>query len=154
MEEKKPVLVLGVGNILLRDEGFGIHVVRKMMEMDLPANVEVIDGATGGFDLVDFVEGREKVVFVDVVQTDQKPGTLYRFAGEDLEDRPKSGLSLHEIDVSDLLKLIDMLGLARPEIIVIGIEPKDMATATMDLSPELEAQIPRVIDLVMKEIGS
>lgn len=153
MTSHRPVLVLGVGNLLLKDEGVGVHVVRKLMDMELPPHVEVMDGATGGFDLLDDIEGRDKVVFVDTVKGGHPPGTLYRLMADDIENGPKSRLSLHDIDVPDLLKLADILGVERPEIVVIGIEPKDMETASLELSPEIEAQIPRVIELVMKEIG-
>ncbi len=153
LEEKKPILILGVGNLLLSDEGFGVHVARRLMDMDLPPDVEVMDGATAGLDLLDYVEGREKVVFVDIVRSGQDPGTLYRFAAEDLEDQAKSYLSLHDIDVTDLLRLMDLLDVKKPQMVVIGVEPKDMETASLELSPELEALVPKVIKLVMKEIG-
>jgi hydrogenase maturation protease len=152
LSSKKPILVLGVGNLLLRDEGFGVHVARRLMEMDLPPDVEVMDGGTGGFDLLDDIEGRDKVVFIDVVRVGEEPGTLYRFGPEALQEQSKSFLSLHDIDVGDLLKLIDVLGVKKPEILVIGVEPKDMETASLELSPELAAQVPKVIELVRKEI--
>jgi hydrogenase maturation protease len=150
---KKPVLILGVGNLLLKDEGIGVHVARKLMDMDLPPYVEVVEGGTSGFDLLDDIEGRGKVVVVDTVQAGQPPGTLYRLSHEDIEDRPKQRLSLHDIDMTDLLNLSDLLGVEKPaEVIIIGVEPKDMETASMELSPEVAARIPKVIELVMKEI--
>ena len=153
MSSNKPVLVLGVGNLLLKDEGIGVHVARKLMDMDLPPHVEVLEGGTSGFDLLDDIEGREKVVVVDTVQAGQPPGTLYRMSREDIEDRPKQRLSLHDIDMTDLLKLSDLLGVEKPaEVIIIGVEPKDMETASMELSPEVEAKMSKVIELVMKEI--
>jgi len=153
LSSNKPVLVLGVGNLLLKDEGIGVHVARKLMDMDLPPHVEVLEGGTSGFDLLDDIEGREKVVVVDTVQAGQPPGTLYRMSREDIEDRPKQRLSLHDIDMTDLLKLSDLLGVEKPaEVIIIGVEPKDMETASMELSPEVEAKMSKVIELVMKEI--
>jgi hydrogenase maturation protease len=150
---EKPVLVLGVGNLLLKDEGVGVHVARKLMEMDLPPQVEVVEGGTSGFDLLEDIEGRQKVIVVDAVQVGQPPGTLYRFTREDIEDRPKQRLSLHDIDMTDLLRLSDLLGVEKPaEVVVIGVEVKDMETASMDLSSEVEAQVPKVIELVMREI--
>lgn len=153
MDSDKRILVLGVGNLLLKDEGVGVHVARKLMEMDLPSHVEVLEGGTEGLDLLDDIEGRDKVIVIDTVQAEQAPGTIYRFSDKDIEERPKSRLSLHDIDMTDLLKLADVLGVKKPEVVVIGIEPKDMGTASLELSPEIEALIPKVIDLVLKEIG-
>jgi hydrogenase maturation protease len=72
---------------------------------------------------------------------------------EDIEETEKARLSLHEIDMTDLLKLADLFEIQKPEIVIIGIEPKDMDSASMELSPEIEAKVPKLIELVMKEIG-
>jgi hydrogenase maturation protease len=151
--EKKPILVLGVGNLVLTDEGIGVHVVQRMQEMDLPSHVEVVDGGTMGFDLLDDIEGRRKVIIVDTVKGGGPPGTLYRMTIDDIEDMPKSRVSLHDIDMTDVFKLADLFEIEKPEIVIIGVEPKDMETASMELSPEIEAQIPKVIELVKKEIS-
>ena len=152
MTEKKPILVLGVGNLVLTDEGVGIHVVQRMQQMDLPSHVEVLDGGTMGLDLLDDIEGRKKVIIVDTVKGGGSPGTLYRMMIDDVEDIPKSRVSLHDIDMTDVFKLADLLKIEKPEIVIIGVEPKDMESAGMELSPEVEEQIPKVIELVKREI--
>jgi hydrogenase maturation protease len=153
MVEKKPILVLGVGNLVLTDEGVGIHVVHRMQEMDLPSHVEVLDGGTMGLDLLDDIEGRKKVIIVDTVKGGGPPGTLYRMTVDDIEEMPKSRVSLHDIDMTDVFKLADLFEIEKPEIVIIGVEPKDMQSTSMELSPEVEAKIPKVIELVKKEIG-
>jgi hydrogenase maturation protease len=152
LQADKPVLIMGVGNLLLKDEGVGVHVAQRLMEMELPPGVEVLDGGTGGYDLLDDIEGRDKVVIVDTVKGGHRAGSIYRITADDIEDSSEPSHSLHDVGVSHLLKLADMLGVERPEIVVIGVEPKDMETYAMELSPEVEAQIPKVIELVMKEI--
>ena len=147
---KKGILVLGVGNLLLKDEGVGVHVVERLREMELPEDVEVKDGGTGGFHLLDDVEGREKVIVVDAVKAGMTPGTLYRFDAKDIEVTRKISISLHDINLADMLSLADMLG-KKPDTVVIGVEPKDMG-AGLELSPEIEARIPEIIGLVIKEI--
>jgi hydrogenase maturation protease len=149
----KPVLILGVGNLLLKDEGVGVHIAQRLQKMVLPQHVEVLDGGTAGLDLLDSIVGREKIIIIDTVKAGKAPGTIYQFSSEDIEERPKSWLSLHDIDITDLLKLADMLEIKKPEIAVIGIEPKDMESSDLELSPEIEAKIPEVIELVLKEIG-
>ncbi len=152
MTEKKPILVLGVGNLVLKDEGVGVHVAQRMQEMDLPSHVEVLDGGTMGFDLLDDIEGRKKVVIVDTVKGGQPPGTVYRMTIDDIDEMPKSRVSLHDIDMTDVFKLADLFEIEKPEIVIIGVEPKDMESTSMELSPEVEAQIPKVIEVVMREI--
>ena len=115
MSEKKPILVLGVGNLVLTDEGVGVHVAQRLQKMDLPSHVEVLDGGTSGFDLLDDIEGRKKVVVVDTVKGGGPPGTIYRMTTEDIEEAPKSRLSLHDIDMTDLLKLADLFEIEKPE---------------------------------------
>jgi hydrogenase maturation protease len=149
----KPILVLGVGNVLLKDDRVGVHMARKPMEMDLPSYVEVLEGGTGGFDLLDEIEGRKKVIVVDTAKARKPPGTMYRMTTGDIEKTKKARLSLHKIDMTDLLKLADLFKVQKPEIVIIGIEPKDMETASMELSPKIEALVPKVIHPVFKEIA-
>ena len=151
MDARKDILVLGVGNLLLKDEGVGVHVVRKLQALSLPDNVEVMDGGTLGFDLIFEMQGRKKVIIIDAVKADQKPGTLYRFSGEDVEHFPKTRLSVHDFDLSDVIHSAELVGGKPDEVVFIGVEPKDMS-AGLELSPEVEKKIPKIIELVMEEI--
>jgi len=80
-------VILGVGNLLLSDEGVGVHVANKLMEMDLPAGVEVIEGGTDGFRLMNVVTGADRLIVVDAVKGESPPGSIYRF---DINDVPSS----------------------------------------------------------------
>ena len=153
MTKVQDILILGIGNILLKDEGIGVHVVQRLKEMSLPDNVEVLDGGTAGLDLVDFVVGRKKLIVIDAVNTGEKPGTIYRLTEENLDIKPKTIMSFHDIDFLDALHMSDVMSEKPEETIVIGIEPKDMSDG-VDLSPEIEERIPRIIELVMKEINN
>ena len=151
---QKNILILGIGNILLKDEGIGVHVVNRLKEMDLPENVEVLDGGTAGLELVDFIENREKLIVIDAVKTGDKPGTICRLTEANLQIKPKGIMSFHEIDFLDALYLSEVMKNNTPkEIVVIGIEPKDMSDG-LELSPEIEERIPKIIDIVMKELNS
>ena len=152
MTEAKDILILGIGNLLLKDEGIGVHVVNKMKEMSVPDNVEVLDGGTAGLDLVDFIEGRKKLIVIDAVNAGEKPGTLYRLTEENLDIKPKAISSFHEIDFIDALHMSEIVNSKPEEIVVIGIEPKDMSSG-LELSPEIEERIPEIIKLVMKELN-
>ena len=154
MEHKtKQILILGIGNVLLKDEGVGIRVAEKMKQMSLPADVEVIDGGVGGLNLQYCVEGRKKVIVVDAVKAGAPPGTLFRFTDKDLAAKKGVMRSAHGIDFSDVVSIVNFLGTRPDEIVFIGIEPESL-DAGMELSPNIEKMVPVLINLVMKEIGS
>jgi hydrogenase maturation protease len=152
MVSQKSILILGIGNILLKDEGIGVHVVRRLKEMPLPENVEVLDGGTAGLELVDFIENRKKLIVIDAVKTGDRPGTIYRLTEENLRIKPKAIMSFHEIDFLDALHISDVISNKPEEIVVIGIEPKDISDG-LELSPEIEERIPRIIEIVMEELN-
>lgn len=150
METAKDILILGIGNVLLKDEGIGVRVAEKMMHMDLPPNVEVIDGGVGGLNLLYCIEGRKKVIVVDTVKAGAPPGTLFRFTDNDLAAKKGFIRSAHGIDFSDVIAITKLLG-TKPEIVFLGIEPESL-DASMELSPLMEKNIPVLINLVMKEL--
>jgi hydrogenase maturation protease len=150
---KKPILVLGIGNIILKDEGIGVRVAERMMQMDLPPDVEVLDGGIKGLDLLYFIEGREKVIVVDAVKAGAPPGTLFRFTDKDLAAKKGVMRSAHGIDFSDVVNISNFLGNKPEEIVFLGVEPEDLSAA-MDLSPKIQEMVPVLINLVLKEIGA
>jgi hydrogenase maturation protease len=152
MTKVQDILILGIGNILLKDEGVGVHVINKIKGMNLPDNVEVIDGGTAGLDLTDFIANRKKVIVVDTVKAGEKPGTIYRLTEENLDIKPKAIMSFHDIDFLDALYMSKTMGEKPEEVVVIGIEPKDMSDG-IELSPEIEERIPIIINAVLKEIN-
>jgi len=153
MTKVNDILILGIGNILLKDEGVGVHVVSKLKEIPLPDNVEVLDGGTAGLDLTDFIANRKKVIVIDAVKAGDKPGTIYRLTEKNLNIKPKAIMSFHEIDFLDALHMSEVMGDKPKETIVIGIEPKDMSDG-IELSPEIKERIPSIIEVVMKELNN
>jgi hydrogenase maturation protease len=151
MTDNKPILILGIGNLLLKDEGIGVHVVQRLMNMPLPKDVEVMDGGTMGLNLIYYIEGRKKVIVIDAVLTDAPSGTLYRFTDKDLEEQTGSLISAHEINFVQVLSHAALLGSRPEEVIFIGIKPHEIAEG-IGLTPIMEERIPKIIELVMKEI--
>jgi hydrogenase maturation protease len=152
MTNVQDTLILGIGNILLKDEGVGVHVVKRLKTMPFPENVEVLDGGTAGLDLTDFIGGRKKVIVIDAVNAGGKPGTIYRLTKENLDIKPKAIGSFHEIDFLDALYISEVMNSKPEEVVVIGIEPKDMSIGT-ELSPEIEELIPEIIRIVKTELN-
>ena len=152
MESQKNTLILGLGNILLKDEGIGVHVVEKIKNMALPPDVEVIDGGTMGLDLLYYIEGRKKVIVVDAVRAGDTPGTMYRFTDKNIAEVKGVLRSAHGVDFADALRLTAMLNTKPGEVVFIGIEPESLDEG-MELTPMIEKHIPALIELVMRELG-
>lgn len=145
----KRTVIIGVGNLLLGDEGIGIHVVEELSKRNLPANVEVIDGGTGGVALLSLMEGANKVIIVDAVLGGNSPGKIYVLDAERLMKGVVKFISLHEMDLLSTLMIGRELSKLPPELILVGVEPKNYQEYNMDLSPEVEAVIPKVIDVIL-----
>jgi len=145
------VVVLGVGNELLKDEGVGVHVVRALAREDFTAPVEVIEGGT----MLDCLPGDEpisKLVIVDAVYGGCEPGAIYHFAPEDVEPEANCVASVHQLGLLDSLRLGEFAGIKPCETVIIGVEPKEVGWG-MELSAELQGRIPEVVRVVLKEVG-
>jgi len=151
MNDKKPVLILGIGNILLKDEGVGVYTIRKMMEMDLPPEIELMDGGTMGLNLLFHIEGRKKVIVIDTATAGDPPGTIYRFTDESLVNNKPMLRTAHGIDFTDVINTSKMLGTKPDEIVFIGIEPESLDEG-LELTPTIEKRVPVLIKIVMKEL--
>jgi len=151
--EQKRIVILGVGNLLLSDEGIGVHVANKLMEMELPPNVTVYEGGTDGFRLMNLVSEADRLIVVDAVKGGGEPASIYRFDIEDAPSYPdKYKTSVHQIGILEVIHFSEFVGKENtPETTIIGVEPKSLAMA-MKLSPEVAAKVPRVIELVMEEV--
>jgi hydrogenase maturation protease len=151
MDNNKPILILGIGNILLRDEGIGVHVVNQLTDMILQPDVELMDGGTMGIDLLFYIEGRKKVIVIDTVKAGEPPGTMYRFTDKDLSFKKDVLRTAHGIDFSDVVRTAQTMGTKPDEIVFIGIEPESMEEG-MELSPLIAERIPAIIELVKREL--
>ena len=175
MLDKPKIIVLGVGNLLLQDEGVGVHVVKMLSNIlteaknptyDYP-NLEIIDGGTSP-EIASLIEGAEKLIIIDAVKGGKEPGTVYRFAIDDVAINssgnagvslsPKeayleirANLSLHQMNIIDNLQMLSLIGKQPKEVIVIGIEPKTIELG-LELTPEIQSKIPKIITLVKDEI--
>jgi hydrogenase maturation protease len=142
--------VLGIGNVLLRDEGIGCHVVHALEGIFLP-DVKIIDGGTCP-DVLQLLEDTDKVVIVDAVKGGGTPGQIYRFHLEDITLEPKSFLSLHDMSLVDNLMLMQYwhnIG----EAVIIGVEPREINWG-LELSPELQGKMPQIIDAILSELSN
>lgn len=153
-KEKPPRLILGVGNLLLRDEGVGVHIISALRDRELPDDVELWDGGTASFDLLDTLAGRRQVIIIDAVRTGSEAGTIFRFTPEDISTSREQFTSLHQVGLLESLNLAEhLLDCVPEEVIILGIEPKEIDWG-LELSAEVEAAVPKVIELVIEELDA
>ena len=146
------ILVLGVGNVLYRDEAVGVKTVLKMQEEYIfPENVKLLDGGTLGMGLMDSLIHSDVTIIIDAVKGGHEAGTLYRLVGEDLRKSMSFSDSLHQTDLVDTLIYCDLIG-HRPDCVVIGVEPEDFTSLDLELSPKIQEAMPRLIQEVLKEL--
>jgi len=145
------IVVLGVGNLLLRDEGVGIHLIEKLRKMGVAEGVELIDGGTSILDLLPRVEDVSKLIVVDAIKLGGEPGRTYRIFVDDFLLQGIEGItSLHQMGVVQTLALTRKMGMLPPTVI-IGIEPKEI-TYGLELSPEVEREMGKMVNLILNEI--
>jgi hydrogenase maturation protease len=148
------VVILGVGNILLTDEGVGVHAVNRLVERyDLPAEVEVIDGGTSGMDCLDQIAGVDHLLIADAMRSGKEPGTITRLSDDQIQAFFKTRISPHQVGLSDVLATLNLHGLMPAHIVLIGVEPRSFATA-MALSPDIQARLPQVVEGLVAELAA
>lgn len=150
--EQKRILVLGVGNTLLKDEGIGIKVIETLYsDYSFSPNVELLDGGTLGLSLLDPISNADFLIVVDAVQNGAPPGTLYRLDAGELAKRVTFKNSLHQLDLVETLAYAEILE-ARPEAIIIGVEPADISPWGTELTETVAALLPEMCKRVLREI--
>ena len=147
--ENNKITIIGIGNLILMDEGVGVHAVRKLEEMHLPS-IEVIDGGTATMELLAVIQEAKRIIFIDAVKGGGEPGTIYRITPDDLHEGTENALSIHQVGILDVLDMAKQLG-GNPEVVIIGVEPKEISWG-MNLSPEINAKLPKLIEQVLEEI--
>ncbi|MEJ5360841.1 MAG: HyaD/HybD family hydrogenase maturation endopeptidase [Spirochaetota bacterium] len=152
MKRGKKTLILGIGNLLQKDDGIGVHVVQYMQKnnVKLPDNVELLDGGTVGFNLIPYMIDFDKLIIVDALKVQDRPGSIYRFDGKHLKAKTPN-VSLHEMGIAEVLKVLRVQGYS-PEVEVIGIVPEDVASLDITLSPLVAESIPKVVDLILDSV--
>ena len=145
------IAVLGVGNLLLKDEGIGVHLVQKLSGVVDDTNVKIIDAGTYPDFLSLLDDNLDKLIIVDAVKTGDRPGTIYRFSSDNLDLDSALPVSVHDIGVLDSLKTMALFNRQPKSTVIIGIEPKTIDFG-LELSPEIEDVLPEIINLVLKEI--
>ncbi len=146
------VLILGIGNLVMSDDGVGVKVVQKLQSRyRFPAGVAIVDGGTLGLDLLPMLEGVERLIVIDAIETGEKPGTCVRLSGDEIPIVLETKLSPHQMGLKDLLAVSRLMGHSPREMVLIGVQPGSIAMDS-ELTPEVEAQLEVMLTSVLKEL--
>jgi hydrogenase maturation protease len=145
------IVVLGVGNTIHSDDGLGVHALRKM-ECDprLPNGITVIDGGTRGIELLAFLYDCSQLLMLDAVDVGDHPGTMLRLAGDELQGL-RTGTSVHQLGVADLLTTLPLVSEVDREIVILGVQPASTDWGT-ELSPPVKAAIDPLVDQAIDQV--
>jgi hydrogenase maturation protease len=144
--------LIGLGNILLRDEGIGIHAIRALeARYPAPPGLEIVDGGTAGLDLLPYIEGRDRVIFVDAVNFRKEPGYIGVLENQEIPALFSHKDSLHHLGLVDVLAAAQLLDVAPREICLIGIQPHLIETG-LELSEHLQAKLPLLLARILAKL--
>ena len=146
MQTTNKILILGIGNYLMGDEGIGVQVANKMIQEQLPAGVDVLDGGTGGFHLLEYFEQYPNVILIDATLDVNPPGTIRLIKPKFAKDFPQA-MSTHDIGLKDMVCALQLLG-TMPEIHLFVVSIESIQQQGIELTPEIEAVVPLIMDQV------
>ncbi|MDO9068960.1 MAG: HyaD/HybD family hydrogenase maturation endopeptidase, partial [Deltaproteobacteria bacterium] len=150
--QKGKFLILGIGNLVMSDDGIGVRVVQELQKRyRFPGNVTVMDGGTLGLDLLPNLENVTNLILVDAVETGGLPGTCVRLFGQELPIALETKISPHQMGLKDLLAVSELMGHSPREMVLIGVQPGSIEMDT-ELSVEVEAQLENLLAGVLAEL--
>jgi hydrogenase maturation protease len=144
------LLILGIGNVLMGDEGIGVHVVNEVAKGELPAEVECLDGGTGSFLLLEPMQSAEKVILIDACIDGAEAGEVRKLRPKYSKDYPKT-LTAHDIGLKDLLDAFYLMGEQAPDVTLFAISIPPLSDMDLELSPGVSAAVPYIAELVRRE---
>ena len=147
----RKVLILGVGNVLLGDDGFGVHLINSFADTSFPPNVQIQEAGTVSHQLIPLFRELDNLIVIDAVEAGDTPGSIFRFSPEDMQFKSEQMVSLHQISLIDVLRMAELTG-RKPQTIIFGVQPKDVTSWSLELSEETRAVIPKVKELILSEL--
>ena len=151
-DDRIPMLVLGLGNVLCGDDGAGVVAVHRLRrEWELPRDVRVVDGGTLGLDLLALVAASDRVILVDAVRADAPAGTLVTLTGEEVAPAVYERLSPHQIGVADLIAGAALCDRFPDEVVIVGVVPQ-MTDLQLGCTPEVTESIEPLVERVLEEL--
>jgi hydrogenase maturation protease len=146
------IVILGIGNTLMQDDGVGVCTVRAMADgYEFPSHVRLVDGGVGGLRLLSEIDGAEHLLIIDAVQGNGEPGTIYHLGPEDLSEGRGPFMSAHEIGICEVLSLAEFLE-KLPHTRILGVQPLEARRVGLDLTLPLQDALPRIVGAIIGEL--
>lgn len=150
--KSRHIMILGVGCILFTDEGFGVRVIERLQKLyEFPDNVSVVDGGVLGLNLLGVISEADHLIVVDAIRNKGLPGSLYRLEGDAIPERIRAKNSLHQVDFLEALTMCQALDKV-PETVILGVEPEDIDTLSIELTPAVQTKIDQMIEMILAEL--
>lgn len=146
-EKKDRILILGIGNYLMGDEGVGVHTIQSLSKINLPENVDIIDGGTGSFDLMPILSQYPLVIFVDATMDNKPAGTIDVLYPKFAADFP-SVLSAHDVGLKDMIEALEFQN-QLPKIILVTVSITEMVPMTISLTDKVQKSIPNIVSTIL-----
>ncbi|MCP4975577.1 MAG: hydrogenase maturation protease [Maribacter sp.] len=147
-DKSKSILILGVGNYLMGDEGVGVHIIQEMAKIELPGYLDILDGGTGGFLLLNCFEAYNTIIFVDATMDRKEEGTISLIRPKFASDFP-SALSVHDVGLKDMVEAVYLME-TKPDIHLFTISINEITPMTIKLSSKIEQAIPNAVEQILK----
>lgn len=153
MDTPSRITILGIGNILFSDEGFGVRVIEKLMDFyEFPENISVVDGGVLGMNLLGIISEADHLIVVDAVRNGSQPGTLVRLEGDEIPARIRAKNSLHQVDFLEALTMCQVFDKV-PQTVILGVEPQDIETLRDVLTLSIQEKVAPMVEMVIAEIA-
>lgn len=146
----RDIVVIGIGNILMQDDGIGVHIISLLKEELITTGIELVDGGTSTLDMLSYFTDYKKVIVIDCLKAGYLPGTIYKIAPSDIKSYRKENLSIHDVQILDVVKIANLMEYY-PDVTIIGVEPKSIDFG-LELSSEIKNIIPELINQVKIEL--
>ncbi|MCS6839962.1 MAG: HyaD/HybD family hydrogenase maturation endopeptidase [Roseiflexus sp.] len=148
------ILVLGLGNIIMRDEGLGVRACERLIQRyRLPDGVTVLDGGTLGLDLLPHLEGVTNLIILDAINAGLPPGAIVRLENEQIPQTLALKMSMHQVGLQELLAVLTLRGQIPPHIVLLGMEPL-LIEPGLDLSEPVQVNLDALVEAVAAELRS
>ena len=149
---KTNIAVIGIGNILMKDEGVGCHAANLLLsEYEFEPDIAIIDGGTTGTDLLPYLEEHDRIIILDAVEFGQEAGFIGSIENDDILTRLTTKMSMHHLGITDVLSTAKLLDIVPSQMFLLGMQPKDLSVG-MELTEETKKRLPRMLEVAVMKL--